>query len=116
MSRFGASQTSRTRRSGGAKPCQVSTPFSGTAEGSCVLFFGHAHGHRLFQISSVTSLPASWAFVSYLVVGRTTEIGSDSGRRGPDDPREPRLGVTDIGDVLRVPGVVRRGVQDATGE
>ena len=35
------------------------------------------------QMNSVTALPASWAFVSYLVVGRTTEIGSL--RRGRRD-------------------------------
>ena len=81
---------------------------------SCGRFFCEAHTHRLFQISSVTALPASWAFVSYLVVGRTTEIGSGF---VPGSTRtQPGFGVADFGDLLGIPGVVRRGVQDTTGE
>ena len=65
MSRLGASQTSRTRDVPGASCGRLDD------------FFGDAHA-RFSQTSSATALPASRAFVSYLVIGRATEMGRPS--------------------------------------
>ena len=73
---------------------------------------GQAHGRVLSQSNSVTALPASCALLSYLVAGRTTEIG----RLSADiQPGQPWFGVADLGDLLRVARVVGGGVQHPAG-
>ena len=58
----------------------------------------------------MTALPAWRAFVSYFVVGRVTEITQS---RCGLHPAKPRLGVSGLGDVRGVTGVVGGGVQQA---
>ena len=72
MSRLGASQTRSTRSGAGTGAARRLGDLAKSVD-----LFGHAHG-AFSQRNSVTALPTCWAFASYFVTGRRTEIGSSS--------------------------------------
>ena len=72
-----------------------------------------ASAHRRFsQSSSATALPECRAFVSYLVTGPVTEMGSPA---FGVHASQPRLGVADLGDLFGITRVIGSGVQHPAG-